>query len=275
MRTTDRITVKPSKGLRLPNLIELWEKRELMYFLMWRDVKLRYKQTVFGVLWAVLQPFVMMLVFSFFFGKMGRMPSDGIPYPVFCYTALVPWTFFSNGITQATSSLVFSSILIKKIYFPRIIIPLSSVMSGAVDFLFAFAVLIGMSAYYGIYPNWHSWMVPALFLLMLITAIGVGLWFSALNVLFRDVRYVIPMLTQVWMFSTPIIYPLKIIPGKWRVLMGLNPMASVVAGFRWGLLGTSPVPRTMLLLSLLSASAMVLSGLVVFGMMEKTFEDMV
>ena len=225
--------IRPSRGWISLNLRDLWEYRELLYFLTWRDVKVRYKQTVLGAAWAIIQPFFTMVVFSVFFGKLAKMPSDNIPYPIFSYAALVPWTFFANGLSQSSSSLVASANLIKKVYFPRLVVPISSVISGAVDFVLAFVVLLGMMLYFGTVPTWNVLWLPLLLLLALVTSLGVGLWLTAMNVQFRDVRYAVPFLVQAWMFATPIAYPSSLLDEPWRTLYGINPMAGVVEGFRW------------------------------------------
>jgi lipopolysaccharide transport system permease protein len=257
-------------------LRELWAYRELLYFLTWRDVKVRYKQTVLGAAWAIIQPFFTMVVFSLFFGNLARIPSDGIPYPIFSYAALVPWTFFSNGLTQASNSLVSSANLIKKIYFPRLVIPFSSILGGIVDFALAFVVLFGMMIMYGIYPTENIIWLPLLLLLACTTSLGMGLWLSAMNVQFRDVRYAVPFITQLWMFITPIAYPSSLIKDDWaKLLYGLNPMTGVVEGFRWALLDTDTAPGPVVLVSALIAVIILITGALYFRRMEKTFADVV
>jgi lipopolysaccharide transport system permease protein len=267
--------IEPSHGWVALRLGALWRHRELLYFLVWRDVKVRYKQTVLGASWAILQPFFTMLIFSIFFGKLARMPSDGVPYPLFAYVALVPWTFFANGLTLSSNSLVANQGLLRKVYFPRLVIPLAAVASGALDFVIAFIVLLGMLVWYGIMPGWHVLWLPALVLLALLTALGAGLWFSALSVMYRDVQYVVPFLVQVWLYSTPIVYPASLVPAEWRTAYAINPMVGVVEGFRWALLGTGTAPGPMILVSALAALTMTLGGLVFFRRMERTFSDMV
>ncbi len=269
------VHIAPSRGWAPLRLHELWEYRELLYFLIWRDVKVRYKQTVLGAAWAIIQPFFTMVVFSLFFGRLAQVPSDGLPYPVFAYTALVPWSFFAYGLAQSSDSLVASANLIKKIYFPRLVIPISGVIAGLVDFALAFVVLVGMMLCYGITPTGNVVWLPLLLLLALITALGVGLWLSAMNVQFRDVRYIIPFLTQFWLFATPIAYPSSLLDEPWRTLYGINPMAGVVEGFRWALLGTASAPGPIILVSALAALALLISGLFYFRRMEKTFADVV
>jgi lipopolysaccharide transport system permease protein len=267
--------IRPSKGWISLSLRDLWEYRELLYFLTWRDVKVRYKQTVLGAAWAIIQPVFTMVVFSLFFGKLARMPSDDIPYPIFSYAALVPWTFFANGLSQSSSSLVGSANLIKKVYFPRLVVPISAVISGGVDFALAFVVLLGMMLFYGIVPTAAVVWLPILLLLALVTALGVGLWLTAMNVQFRDVRYTVPFLIQAWMFATPIAYPSSLLDEPWRTLYGINPMAGVIEGFRWALLGTDTAPGPIILVSALVAAGLLISGAFYFRRMEKTFADVV
>jgi lipopolysaccharide transport system permease protein len=269
------IIVKPSKGWISLKLKELWEYRELLYFLTWRDIKVRYKQTVLGAAWAIIQPFFTMVVFSLFFGKLARMPSDGIPYPIFAYAALVPWTFFANGLNQSSNSLVGSANLIKKVYFPRLVVPISSVTSGLLDFVLAFIVLLGMMLFYDIYPTMNILWLPFLILLTFVSALGVGLWLSALNVHFRDVRYTVPFLTQFWLFASPIAYPSSLLSEPWRTLYGINPMVGVIEGFRWALLGTDTAPGPIIILSSIVALALLVGGAFYFRRMEKTFADVV
>lgn len=266
--------IQPSRGWVALNLRDLWAYRELLYFLVWRDIKVRYKQTVLGAAWAVLQPFFTMVVFSIFFGRLAQVPSDGIPYPIFAYCALVPWSYFAGSLERAGNSLVGSSHLITKVYFPRLAIPVSAVLAGLVDFGIAFLVLLGMMLYYGIAPTAAVLTLPLFLLLAVLTALGVGLWLSALNVQYRDVRYTIPFLTQVWLFLTPIAYPSSLVPEQWRALYGLNPMAGVVEGFRWALLGKDP-PGPLLVVSTVVVVLLLIGGLYYFRRMEKTFADVV
>jgi lipopolysaccharide transport system permease protein len=267
--------LQPSKGWISLGLGELWEYRELLYFLIWRDIKVRYKQTVLGAGWAIIQPMFTMLVFSLFFGKLAKVPSDGIPYPLFSYTALVPWTFFAQGLSQSSDSLVGSANLIKKIYFPRLAIPIGTVCAGMVDFALAFSVLLVLGFWYGVHPTRHILWLPLFVVLALMTALGVGLWLSAFNVKYRDVKYVVPFFTQVWMFMTPIAYPSSLLSGKWRVIYGLNPMAGVVEAFRWALLGSNTAPSAMIGISCGAAVVLLVSGAYYFRRMEKTFADVV
>lgn len=247
----------------------------MLYFLTWRDIKVRYKQTVLGAAWAIIQPFCTMVVFSLFFGKLARIPSDGVPYPIFSFAALVPWTFFAYGLNQSSNSLVASANLIQKVYFPRLVIPISSVISGVVDFFLAFLVLLGMMLFYGIHPTVNILWLPLLLMLVFVTALGVGLWLAALNVEYRDVRYMVPFIIQFWMFATPIAYPSSLLPEPWRTLYGLNPMVGVVEGFRWALLGTRTAPGPMIIVSSLAALGILIGGAFYFRRMEKTFADVV
>jgi lipopolysaccharide transport system permease protein len=267
--------IVPSKGWVALRLDELWEYRELLYFLTWRDIKVRYKQTALGAAWAVIQPFLTMLVFSLFFGRLAKVPSDGVPYPIFVFAALVPWSLFAYGLTQSSNSLVGSAHLISKVYFPRLVIPISSVLSGVVDFCLAFVVLLGMMAYYGIRPGWNVLWLPPIVLLTLVTCLGVGLWLSALNVEYRDVRHLVPFLTQFWMFATPIAYPASLLHEPWRTIYGLNPMVGAVEGFRWALLGTKPAMAPIALASAGAAVLTLVGGAYYFRRMERTFADVV
>ncbi len=269
------IHIEPAPGWISLDLREVWRYRELLYFLIWRDIKVRYKQTILGAAWAILQPFFTMVVFSIFFGRLAKVPSDGIAYPIFSFAALVPWTFFSNGLGQAANSLVGNSNLIKKVYFPRLVMPIASALGGIVDFAIAFVVLLGMMLFYGITPGWTIIWLPFFLLLALITALGVGLWLSALNVQFRDVRYVVPFLTQFWLYATPVAYPSSLLPEPWRTLFGINPMVGVVEGFRWALLGNQAAPGPMFIVSVLAAIGLLLGGAYYFRRMEKTFADVV
>ena len=269
------IVVKSSKGWTSLKLDELWEYRELLYFLTWRDIKVRYKQTVLGAAWAIIQPFFTMVVFSLFFGKLAKVPSDGIPYPIFAYAALVPWTFFANGLNQSANSLVGDANLIKKVYFPRLAIPISIVIAGVVDFVLAFIVLLGMMVFYGIFPTLNIIWLPFLLLLTFVTSLGTGLWLAALNVQFRDVRYTVPFLTQFWLFASPIAYPSSLLSEPWRTLYGINPMVGVVEGFRWALLGTDTAPGPIMMVSSLVALALLIGGAYYFRRLEKSFADVV
>ena len=267
--------VQPRKPFWDLELRDLWEYRELLYFLVWRDVKVRYKQTALGVAWAVLQPVMATLVFSIFFGRLARVPSDGIPYPLFALVGLVPWQFFANALTQSSNSLVASQHLITKVYFPRLVIPLGTVIASLVDFSFALLVPIAMMFHYGIRPGLAVLMLPAYVLLAVLTALAVGLWLSALNVRFRDVKHTVTFLTQFWMFVTPVVYPSSLIPAKWRVLYALNPMAGVVEGFRHALLGRAVTSGPMIWVSTGVMLVLLFGGLLYFRKMEATFADVV
>jgi lipopolysaccharide transport system permease protein len=269
------LRIAPSEGWVPLKLRELWEYRELLYFLIWRDIKVRYKQTALRAAWAIIQPFLTMVVFSLFFGHLGKIPSDGIPYPIFCFAALVPWTFFANGLGQSSNSLVGSSNLITKVYFPRLTIPIASVFSGIVDFVLAFAVLLAMMLYYGLMPTLNVVWLPLFLLLALVTSLGVGLWLSALNVEYRDVRYVVPFITQFWLLATPIAYPSSLLHEPWRTIYALNPMVGVVEGFRWALLRTNSAPGPIIAVSSAAALIILITGAFYFRRMEKTFADIV
>jgi lipopolysaccharide transport system permease protein len=272
------IRIHPTRGWIALKLDDLWEYRELLYFLTWRDIKVRYKQTALGASWAIIQPLMTMVVFTLFFGKLGKMEElTDVPYPVLTLAALVPWTFFTYGLTQASNSLVGSHNLIKKVYFPRLAIPIATVLSGVVDFLFAFLILLAMMFYYKVMPASNLIWLPLFVALAFVTSLGIGLWLTAMNVHYRDVRYVVPFLTQFWMFATPIAYPIEIVPEQWRTIYGLNPMVGVIEGFRWALLapnaGTPPGP--MLAVSAVVASALLVSGAFYFRRMEKSFADVI
>jgi lipopolysaccharide transport system permease protein len=256
-------------------LRDLWVYRELLYFLAWRDFKVRYKQTVLGAAWAIIQPLFTMVVFSIFFGYLGKIPSDGIPYPVFAYCALLPWSLFAHALNESSNSLVNNQGLITKVYFPRLIVPIAPLFVGLVDFGVAFVVLLGLMLFYGILPSVAVLAAPLFVLLAVITALAVGMWLSALNVQYRDIRYTIPFLTQLWLFATPVAYPSSLLPEPWRSLYGLNPMAGVVEGFRWSLLGRTTAPGPLIAVSCLAVIALLIGGLWYFNRMEQTFADVV
>jgi lipopolysaccharide transport system permease protein len=273
---TPVILIKPTSKWSAINLSDLWHFRELAYFLTWRDLKVRYKQTLLGAAWAILQPFLTMVVFSIFFGQLANVPSDGYPYPIFNYTGLLPWGLFSTALTRASISLVQSRNMITKVYFPRLIVPLASILAGLVDFAISFVVLLGMMWFYHITPTSAVWTLPLFLLLAMITALGVGLWLSSMNVMYRDIGYIIPFLTQFWLFITPIAYPSSMIPEKWRLIYAINPMTGVVEGFRWALLGSqSAAPGPILIVSTAIALLLLVSGLFYFRRMERQFADMV
>jgi lipopolysaccharide transport system permease protein len=267
--------ITPPRGWVPFDLRELWAYHELLYFLVWRDIKVRYKQTVLGVAWAVLQPVLMMIVFSLFLGRLAGIPSDGIPYPIFSFAGLVPWTLFSYGVTQSANSLVLDQQLVQKVYFPRMIIPTATVLAGVVDFGLAFGVLLAMMQYYGISLTPKALLLVPLLLLAVLTCLGVGLWLAALNVQYRDVRYTVPFLTQLWLFATPIAYPSSLVSEPWRALQGINPMAGVVEGLRWTLLGTPTMPGPIMAVSVLVALLLFLGGIAYFRRMEDTFADVI
>lgn len=270
------IVIKPGKGWVPLRLNDLWEYRELLYFLILRDLRVRYAQTVLGVLWAVIRPVTIAVVFTIFFGTFARIPSDGLPYPLFVYSAVLLWQLFAQTLTGASNSLVANQNLITKVYFPRLIIPLSVAIASILDFLIASVVLVGMMWYYDLLPTSHVLLAPLFVLLTIVTSIGVGLWFSALNVRYRDVGYALPFALQVWLFATPVIYPLSVMPESWRFWIGLNPMVSVVEGIRWVVLGIhSEHSLIMMELSVAVASVLFVSGLYYFRRVERTFADVV
>ncbi len=272
---THRVDIRAPRGWPSLRLRELWDYRELLYFLVWRDVKVRYKQAVLGVAWAVIQPLLNMVIFSVIFGGLAQLPSDGMPYPVFSYAALLPWQLFEGSLSRAGVSLVGNAHLLTKVYFPRLVIPLSALGAALVDFAIAFVVLLGLMAYYGIAPTWTVlWLFPLL-LLALATALAVGLWFSALDVLYRDVGHMIPFLLRAWMYASPVAYSANLIPaGKWRLVYALNPMVGVIQGFRWALLGGNP-PDALIAVSVVIVALALVSGLYYFRRMERVFADVV
>lgn len=268
------IYIKPSTGLAALNLRDLWVYRELIFFMIWRDIKVRYKQTLLGATWAVIQPVMTMLVFNFIFGSVAKVPTDGIPYPIFSYTALLPWGLFVTALNQASRSLTSNNNMITKVYFPRLVLPIASVLAGLVDFAIAFVILIGLMAYYQVTPAWNVlWALPLFMLLAIITALGVALWLSAINVKYRDVNYALPFLTQFWLFITPVAYSANVISEKWQLVYSLNPMAGVVNGFRWALLGAGSGPDIALWVSVIISLITLVSGLFYFRNMERTFAD--
>lgn len=268
------IYIKPSHGLAALNLRDLWVYRELVFFMIWRDVKVKYKQTMLGMAWAIIQPLMTMLVFTFLFGKVAKLPSDGIPYPVFSFAALLPWQLFVNALNQGSRSLVAHNNMVTKIYFPRLILPMASVFAGMVDFIVAFVILIGLMLYYKVAPAWNVlWTLPLFLLLALVTALGVALWLSAINVKYRDVNQALPFLTQFWLFATPVAYSASVISDKWQLVYSLNPMAGVVNGFRWALLGSGTGPDTALWVSVGISILVFISGLFYFRSTERTFAD--
>jgi lipopolysaccharide transport system permease protein len=267
--------IQPSHGLRSLDILELWEYRELAYFLTWRNIKVRYKQTALGVAWAVLQPLAMMLVFTLFFGKLAKLPSGGLPYPVFVYAGLLPWQIFSRAISESSDSLVSDQRLITRVYFPRMIVPMATVLAALMDVAIASLLLVGLMLFYGLVPHATAVYIPLFVLLMLVTGLGIGFWLSALNLEYQDVRYTIPFLNQLLLFLVPVVYPSTLVPEKWRLIYGLNPMVGVVEGFRWALLGTGPGPSLMLGCSVAVAVLLFFGGMLFFRWRERTFVDVV
>jgi lipopolysaccharide transport system permease protein len=270
------IVIKPSRGWSFPDFREIWEFRELLFFFAWRDIKVRYKQTVLGAAWAVIQPFFTMIVFTIFFGRFAQIPSEGLPYPIFSYAALVPWTYFANNISQISASMVTQRGIMTKVYFPRLLIPLASIISGLVDFSIAFTVLLAMMFYYGIIPTAIVIFVPLFTLFSIVAALGAGLWLSTMNVMYRDVGYAMPFLVQFWLFATPIAYPASLVPPRWRAIYGINPMTGVIEGFRWSLLGAGEgLDPLGVAVSVLIVIVMLITGLLYFERNERRFADIV
>jgi lipopolysaccharide transport system permease protein len=269
------VRIEPPRSWFELNLQEVWLYRELLYFMIWRDLKVRYKQTFIGVAWVVLQPLMSMGAFTLFFGKLAKLPSDGLPYPVFYFAALTPWTYFSTALLKTTGILVGSQGLITKVYFPRLILPLCGVISGLVDFALSFVVLVAITLVFGLRPGIQVLWLPAFLLLAISTALGVGLWLSALNALYRDVGYMLPFVVSFWMLASPVAYPSSLVPMKWRWLYGLNPMAGVIEGFRWALTGSGQVSGAMMLASALAIAMLLLGGVMFFQRMEGTIADLV
>ncbi|HKR54719.1 MAG TPA: ABC transporter permease [Gemmatimonadales bacterium] len=268
--------IEPGRGWVPLKLRELWEYREVLYYLIWRDIKVKYRQTLIGAAWAIVQPLMTMVVFSVFLGRLAKVPSDGAPYPLFTFAALVPWSFFANGVTQSASSLVASGNLITKVYFPRLLVPMARVLSGLPDIGFSFLVLVGLVAIYGHFQLSLSLLwLPVMAVLALLTAFGIGLWLSALNVQYRDIQHAVPFLVQIWLFATPIAYPSSLLAEPWRTIYGLNPMVGVVEGFRWGLLGSGRPPGMPLVVSVAAALVLVVSGAFFFRRVERTFADVI
>ncbi len=273
-RTFDRV-IEPHKGWVPLKLDALWRYRGLLYFLAWRDVKIRYKQTALGASWAVIQPVLTMLVFTVIFGHFAKIPSDGVPYPIFSYCGLLPWTFFAYALTQSSNSLVANSNLISKVYFPRLIVPVASCLAGLLDLVIASVVLLGLMLWYHVVPSAAIVALPLFVLLALAAALAVGIWLSALNVQYRDVRYVVPFLTQILLYATPIAYPPSLITGPLHLVLALNPMAGVVEGFRWAILGRGGLDVPLLAISIAVTIAALIGGLFYFRRMEQQFADMV
>ena len=269
------LVIKPNRAWFQLDLVALWEYRELLYFLVWRDLKVRYKQTLIGATWAILQPLMTMVIFTVIFSHFAQIPSDGLPYPIFAFTALLPWTYFAGALNRSSSSVVSEAHLISKVYFPRAVLPIAGTLSGIIDFGVAFVLLVGMIIWYGIVPGWGLLALPIFLLLAMVTALAVGLWCSALNVRYRDVGYVIPFLTQCWMYASPIAYPISLVPETWRFFYRLNPMAGVIEGFRWALLGKQGPDFVAMAVGTVVVALLLVGGLVFFKQMEPTFVDVV
>jgi lipopolysaccharide transport system permease protein len=274
-RALPTITVEPTSGFAAINLRELWHYRDLLFFLVWRDISVRYKQTVLGAVWVVLQPFLTMVIFTFIFGRLANMPSEGAPYPIFFFSALVPWQYFSSTLNNSANSLVNNANLISKVYFPRLLIPLSSLFPTLVDWAISFLVMLGLLFFYRFGLTWNALWLPAFLLLLMTTVLGVGLWFSALNIHYRDVRYVVPFITQFGMFVSPVVYPSSVLPERWRAVYAANPMVGVIEGFRWALLGKAALPGREIFISTAVALLLLLGGLFYFRRAERHFADIV
>lgn len=274
-RSSPTIVIEPSRGLADFNLKEIWDYRDLMFFLAWRDINIRYKQTILGAAWAVVQPVMTMILFTIFFGRMAGVPSEGAPYPLFAFAALLPWQYFSTTLGNAANSLVNNSNLLSKVYFPRLLIPLTSLFPPAIDFLIAFVVLIGMMFYYHWAPTVKVIWLPAFLILAMVTTLGAGLWFAAMNVKYRDVRHIVSVLVQFGLFISPVAYPSRIVPMPWLNLYALNPMVGVIEGFRWALLGTGAAPLRLIAISSMAALVLFVTGLYYFRYTEKTFADVI
>ena len=272
---TPVIRIRPASDRLANGLKELWQYRELLYFLIWRDVKVRYKQTAIGAAWAIIQPLMTMIIFTMVFGKFANMPSDGLPYPIFTFAALLPWTYFSKALSQSVSSVVADANLITKVYFPRLLLPLAAVVGGLIDFAIAFVFLLGMMAWYGLAPHSGILLLPFFVLLTMLTALSVSVWLSVINVRYRDVGQAIPFLVQIWLFASPVAYPASVVPENWRFLYDLNPLAGIIEGFRWALLGSQNPPIVNLLSTTAVVLALLYGGIVFFKRMEKTFADVV
>jgi len=273
--SVQRILIQPSKGLFNFDLRELWQYNELLYFLVWKEVKVRYKQTIIGGAWAIIQPLLTMVIFTIIFGRLAKIPSDGMPYPVFTYTALLPWMLFAQALTRSGGSLVSNANLITKVYFPRLLVPLSAALAPIVDFIVSFLILLGMLAWYGIPPTLGILALPFFLALTLVTAISVNLWLAPINVKYRDVAHTLPFLSQIWMYASPVVYPLSMIPEKWQFLYSINPMVGVIEGFRWALLGKQSPNFMAMAISVIVVMALFLGGILYFKKMEQTFADVI
>jgi len=272
--STAKVIIRPSQEWLPLSLSSVWEYRDLLYFLVWRDIKVRYKQTFLGILWAVLQPALMTLAFFVFFGRLAGVPSEGIPYPVFAFSGILPWQLFAFALAESSNSLVSNERLVTKVYFPRVIIPLASVLAGLVDFLIGFLVLLAMMLFWGIAPSVDAWTLPFFVFLVLAAALGVGFWFAALNVQYRDVRYTLPFIIQFWLFLSPVVYPTSLVPEPWRILYGVNPMVGAIEGLRWALLGQRGLGLE-LVSSILTTAFLFLGGLCYFRRIERSFADVI
>jgi lipopolysaccharide transport system permease protein len=269
------LSIAPSRGWHDLNLTELWHSRELLYFFVWKDIKVRYKQTAIGAAWAILQPLLTMLIFTLFFGRLAKIPSEGLPYPLFYYCALLPWLYFASSLQNATNVIVEQQRVITKVYFPRLVLPLSAVTSPLLDFAIGFSILVLMLIHYRVHPTWALLALPLFLALAMLTALGVGLFLSAMNALYRDVRYVVPFLIQFWMFLSPVAYPSSLVPERWRWLYGLNPMAGIIEGFRWSLTGSGEPPSALLAASAAAVVLVVIGGTMYFQKMEGIIADVV
>ena len=267
--------ITPPKGWFDLDLRELWKSRELLYFFVWREIKIRYKQTAIGAAWAVLQPLLTMAVFTLFFGRLAKMPSDGLPYPLFYYCALLPWMYFATSLQNATNVIVDQQRVITKVFFPRLVLPLAAVAAPLLDFAISFGLLAVIMVYYGTYPSISLLLLPFFVILAIVTALGIGLWLSALNAIYRDFRYVVPFLVQFWMFASPVAYPSSLVPEKWRWLYGINPMAGVIEGFRWTLTGSGNPPSSLLVASSATVLLLTVGGTLYFQKMESVIADVV
>lgn len=274
-RAVPTVVIRPQRGLVNLDLAGLWEFREILYFLVWRDIKLRYKQTAIGAAWAVLQPLATMAIFTIIFGHLAKIPSDGLPYAIFSFTGLLPWIYFSQAIARSGGSVVGDANLIKKVYFPRLLIPIAAVLSPLVDFLISFVILLGMAAWFGIRPGWNILTVPLFLVLAMISALAAGLWLSALNVRYRDVGHALPFLIQIWLYASPVAYSVALIPEKWRLVYGLNPMAGAIEGFRWALLHKDRPALGVMAMSTVVVLALLIGGVIFFKRFERSFADVV
>jgi lipopolysaccharide transport system permease protein len=273
MKTLNQTIIEPKQGWQLINWQELREYKDLFYFLVWRDIKVLYKQTILGFAWAIIRPFFSMIVFSIVFGRLAQVPSDGVPYPIFAYTALVPWTYFSTAMASSTQSLISNAGMLSKVYFPRLVIPMTPVLAKLVDFAIAFLLLGILMIWFGIGPTWNALLLPLLIVLMILTASGIGMWLSALAIQYRDVRFAIQFIAQLLMYAAPVVWPASLIPQQYRLLYGLYPMVGVIEGFRSALLGTTPMPWDLILLGSFSAIVIALSGALYFRRLERIFAD--